>query len=86
MSAWQDQTEHEQMEQIRRTVQNKKMPQVSYTDDIMKRLEEMDMVSRKLTHKKAHGPKEWLSVRLLRQFWEDWCWEAVLCLRLWPKR
>uniref|UniRef100_A0AAE9THG6 Uncharacterized protein n=1 Tax=Paenibacillus polymyxa TaxID=1406 RepID=A0AAE9THG6_PAEPO len=42
MSAWQDQTEHEQMEQIRRTVQNKKMPQVSYTDDIMKRLGEMD--------------------------------------------
>ncbi|MCP3792929.1 DUF4179 domain-containing protein [Paenibacillus sp. CH40] len=57
MSAWQDQTEHEQMEQIRRTVQNKKMPQVSYTDDIMKRLGEMDGGSGKLTYKKGTWTK-----------------------------
>ncbi|MDQ0494778.1 DUF4179 domain-containing protein [Paenibacillus brasilensis] len=58
MNAWSDPTEHEQMEQVRRTVKNKKMPQVSYADDIMKRLGEMNMVSRKLTHKKGTWTKK----------------------------
>lgn len=53
MSVWSDQTEHEQMERIRRTIKNKKMPQVSYTDDIMKRLGQMDRRSGKLAYKKG---------------------------------
>lgn len=58
MSAWLDQTEEEQMMQIRRTVKQRKMPEVSYADRIMERVENMDRRSRRLSHRKGSWAKK----------------------------
>lgn len=58
MSAWLDQTEEEQMMQIRRTVKQTKMPEVSYADRIMGRMEQMDRRSRTTTHRKGKWAKK----------------------------
>lgn len=58
MSAWLDQTEEEQMMQIRRAVKQTKMPEVSYTNHIMERVENMDRRSRKSIHRKGGWVKK----------------------------
>ncbi|HWO53693.1 MAG TPA: DUF4179 domain-containing protein [Paenibacillus cookii] len=58
MSAWLDQTEEEQTMQIRRAVKQTKMPEVSYVNQIMERVENMDRRSRKSIHRKGGWVKK----------------------------
>ncbi|MEI0735867.1 hypothetical protein VQ056_02935 [Paenibacillus sp. JTLBN-2024] len=48
MSAWLDQTEEEQTMQIRRAVKQTKMPEVSYVNQIMERVENHGQTKQKV--------------------------------------